>query len=307
MRVFVTGATGWVGAAVVKDLLAAGHQVLGLARAEDKAAALAATGAEVLRGTLDDLDLLRQGAKAADAVIHTAFNHDFSKFTENCAQDERAILAMGAVMEGTEKQILVTSGMARLAEGQGRLATEADRPPPVSPAYPRASEAAARALTGRGVRAGAVRLPPSVHGKGDHGFVPHLIELARQTGVSAYIGEGRNGWASVHRFDAAPVYRLALESSVADDIFHAVADEAVPFKAIAEEIGRQLGVPVRSLTPEQAAAHFGWFAVFAGLEMTASSRQTRDWLGWRPTHASLLADLEEGHYFGAAASSKFAE
>jgi nucleoside-diphosphate-sugar epimerase len=305
MRVFVTGATGWVGSAVTKDLLASGHQVLGLARAEEKAQALAATGAEVLRGTLDDLDLLRQGAEAADAVIHTAFSHDFSKFAENCAQDERAIATMGAVLEGTNKQLLVTSGMARLAEGQGRLAIEADRPPPVSPAYPRASEAAARALAGRGVRAGAVRLPPSVHGKGDHGFVPHLIALAREKGISAYIGAGNNGWASVHRFDAAPVYRLALESGVTDDIFHAVADEAVPFKEIAGLIGRKLGVPVRSLTPEEAAAHFGWFAVFAGLEMTASSQQTRDWLGWRPIQPSLLEDLEDGHYFDSGASSKF--
>lgn len=305
MRVFVTGATGWVGFAVVKDLLASGHEVLGLARAEAKVPALAATGAEVLRGSLDDLDILRQGAAAADAVIHTAFNHDFSKFLENCAQDERAIMAMGEVLEGSGKQILVTSGLARLAEGQGRLATEADMPPPVSPAYPRASEAAARKLAGRGVRAGVVRLPPSVHGTGDHGFVPHLVALARETGVSAYIGERANGWASVHRFDAAPIYRLALESGVVDDTFHAVADEAVPFKAIAELIGRKLGVPARSMTPEEAAAHFGWFAIFSGLDMTASSRQTRDWLGWRPIQPSLLEDLEDGHYFGDDSSAKF--
>lgn len=305
MRVFVTGATGWVGSAVVKELRASGHEVLGLARSGDKAGALAATGAEVLRGTLDDLDILTRGARAADAVIHTAFNHDFSKFVENCAQDERAITAMGAALEGTNKQILVTSGMARLAEGQGRLATEADMPPPVSSAYPRASEAAARALAKRGVRAGAVRLPPSVHGKGDRGFVPHLIALAREKGISAYVGEGRNVWASVHRFDAAPVYRLALESGVVDDTFHAVADEAVPFREIAETIGSELGVPVRSLTPEEAAAHFGWFALFVGLDMAASSQQTREWLGWRPVHSSLLADLEEGHYFAEGAVSKF--
>lgn len=290
MRVFVTGATGWVGSAVVKELISAGHQVTGLARSEDKAVALAATSAEVLRATLDDLDALHSAASAADAVIHTAFGHDFSKFAENVEQDRRAIETVGSALEGSDRPLIVTSGLAWLA--QGRAATEADVP---GPAFPRKSELAARALAGRGVRAAAVRLAPSVHGDGDHGFVPRLIGIAREKGVSAFIGEGLNHWAGVHRLDAARVYRLVLEQGATGHVYHAVADEGVPFREIAEVIGRRLGLPVESRGPE----HFGWFADFAGLDMSASSERTRARLGWEPTGPDLLTDLDQPGYYAA--------
>jgi len=292
MQVFVTGATGWVGSAVVEDLIAAGHRVTGLARDEAKAAVLAKTGATVVMGTLDDLDLLRASASAADAVIHTAFNHDFSKFADNAVQDRLAIEAFGSVLEGSDRPLLVTSGVARLA--QGRLATEADGPPS-DPGFPRKSDAAARALADRGVRATAIRLAPSVHGLGDYGFIPMLIGMARQAGVSAYIGEGLNRWAGVCRLDAARLYRLALEHGAPDPAYHAIDDEGVPFKAIAEVIGRHLGLPVESREPE----HFGWFAGFAGADMAASSVQTRARLGWTPTGPDLLSDIDQPGYFAA--------
>ncbi len=290
MRVFVTGATGWVGSAVVKELIGAGHRVTGLARSDDKAAALAASGAEVLRGTLDDLDLLRSAASAADGVIHTAFNHDFTKFAENAQQDLRAIETLGSALEGSSHQLLVTSGFARLAPG--RIATEADVPSS-DPSYPRKSEAAARALAERGVRAATIRLAPSVHGAGDHGFIPILIGIAREKGVSAYIGEGLNRWPGVHRLDAARLYRLALEQGATEPVYHAAADEGVPFKEIAAVIGRRLGLPVE----ERSREHFGWFADFAGADMPASSARTRSLLGWAPTGADLLTDIDQPGYY----------
>lgn len=295
MRVFVTGATGWVGSTVVQDLIAAGHQVLGLCRSDDKAAALAAAGARVHPGTLQDLDSLKSGASQSDAVIHTAFNHDFSKFAENSADEQRAIEAIGAVLEGSDRPLIATSGMALLAPGG--IATEQRPPRPASASFPRNPEAAIAALVARGVCATTVRLPPSVHGHGDHGFVPILIGIARQKGVSAYIGDGVNRWPAVHRLDAARVYRLALERGVEAGPFHAVAEEGVPFKEIAEVIGRRLNIPVVAQSPEAAAEHFGWFARFAAIDCAASSERTRSLLGWRPEQPGLIADVDHPAYF----------
>jgi len=293
MRVFVTGATGWVGSATVKDLIAAGHGVLGMARSDEGAKALKAAGAEAHRGTLEDLDSLRRGAAAAEGVIHCAFIHDFTRFAENGQVDKRAIEAMGEVLAGTGKPLIVTSGTAMLAPGG--VATE-DTAPPGDYVSPRQSEPAALAFLDRGVRAMVMRLPPSVHGAGDKGFVPTLIGVARAKGVSAYIGEGANRWTATHRLDAARAYRLAIEKGTAGARYHPIDEEGVAFRDIAAAIGAGLGVPVVSLTPEQAAEHFGFFAMFAGMDAAATGAKTRAALGWAPTQPGLLADIA-AHYF----------
>lgn len=300
MKVFVTGATGFVGAAVVRDMLAHGHQVLGLARSPGGEQALRGMGAEPLAGSLEALDTLRAGVDRADAVVHTGFMHDFSRYAEACAMDRAAIMALGAAVGTSGKPFVVTSGLAAL-DAAGRSAVETDRALPPSARYPRASEAAAADLNGQGIRTSVMRLPPSVHGGGDHGFVPLLIQMAREKGLSAHVGAGVNLWPAVHVGDAASAYRRAVEHGPHAGAWHAVAEEGVPFKAIAQAIAAGLGVPCLSLEPDAAPGHFGWFQDFARIDQAASSALTRARLGWSPQGPGLISDIRDGGYFSGAA------
>jgi nucleoside-diphosphate-sugar epimerase len=297
MRVFVTGATGFIGSAVVQELIGAGHTVVGLTRSDAAATALVAAGAEPHCGSLDDLDSLKRGAKAADGVIHLAFIHDFSQYVANGETDLRAVEAMGSALAGSGRPLVVTSGTTVFVP-PGWSLTEDDAGDPASVGAPRvASEDAVLRLAEQGVRASVVRLPPSVHGDGDRAFVPALIGIARATGVSAHVGDGRNRWPAVHRLDAARLFRLALENAPAGSRLHGVADEGVMVRDIAEVIGRRLNLPVVSKPPEEAAVHFGWLTGFLGIDCLASSAKTQALLGWQPTQAGLIADLDHPRYF----------
>lgn len=289
MRVFVTGATGFVGSAVVQELIGSGYEVLGLARSDAAAESLIAAGAKVHRGDIDRLETVRAGAIASDGVVHTAFNHDLSKWAANCESDRLVIEALGDALAGSKRPLVVTSGLLG-AELTKSVLTTKDIPRV-------ASEEAADAVAERGVHASVVRLPTSVHGDGDHGFVHRLISIAREKRASAYVGDGLNRWPAVHRLDAAQLFRLVLEKGSAGGRYHAVADDGVPFKDIAGVIGKRLDVPVVSKTSEQAADHFGWFAHFAMIDWPNSSQQTRRILGWAPKQVGLLQDLDRPSYF----------
>lgn len=295
MRIFLTGASGFVGSAVARELIDGGHQVLGLARNDAAAKTLASLGVEAHRGELSDTSSLAAGARECDGVIHAAFIHDWANYAAAAQTDQRAIETLGAAMAESNRPLLVTSGTL-LVQRTGNLATEEGAP---DPRFPRKSEQAALAVASKGVRVSVLRLPPSVHGDGDHGFVPALIALARQKGVSAYVGEGLNRWPAVHRLDAARLYRLALEKGSSGARYHGVADEGVPFRDIAHVIGRRLNVPVVSKTPEESTDHFGWLAHFVSVDCPASSAQTRQQLGWRPTQPLLIPDIDRPGYFQA--------
>ena len=295
MRVFLTGANGWIGSAVARELIGAGHSVVGLVRSKEGGGALSAAGATPLLGSLADGDVLRRGAGDADGVIHTAFGLDFSDYEKLSREDARAIETFGEVFAGSDRPVLVTSGLGLLPAGE--TFTE-DARPAVIPQYPRASEQTAFALAERGVRASVVRPARSVHGLGErHGFAPQLAGVAREKGFSAYVGDGQGLWPAVHRLDAARVFRLALERGARGEAFHAVA-EGVPFKLMAEAIGRQVGVPAKSLTPEEAEAHFGGLGVWVTGGGPASSEKTRAVLGWEPKEIGLIPDIDRPQYYG---------
>ena len=306
MRVLVTGSTGWIGSAVVPELLGAGHEVVGLARSDTAAAALAAAGAGVVRASLDDLDRLGSAAADADGVVHLAFKHEeaFSgDYAAAVAADRRAIATFGAALAGSGRPLVIASGLA--GHRSGVVLTERDAPEVEGHAGVRAlSERDALALSASGVRSASVRLAPTVHGDGDGGFVATLVDVARRTGVSGYVGDGANHWPAVHRQDAATLFRLAVESAPAGSVLHGAAERGVPLRDVAEAVGRHLDLPVRSIAPQDAAAHFGWLAGFLALDVVASSELTREVLGWTPTGPGLLDDLARGHYFRAPAADR---
>lgn len=318
MRIFVTGATGWIGSAVVRELLQSGHEVIGLARSDKSAAALVEVGAKVQRGTLDNIASLRKGAAVADGAIHLAYYHGFSqasistrtrvllggnprnavmRFAKSAqAADQRAIETLGTSLGGRHKTLVVA--FPTMALSPGRLATEADAADPNSVGGVRAqSEQATLVLTSQGVRTSVVRIAPSVHGPGDHGLVSQLIDIACKKGVSAYVGEGTNRWPAIHRIDAAHLFCLALEKAATGSRLHAVAEEGIPFRDIAYAIGRNLKLPVDSISPEEASSHFGWLGSFVSNDNPVSNALTQEQLNWKPEHVGLLADIEQGHYF----------
>jgi nucleoside-diphosphate-sugar epimerase len=306
MRVFVTGASGWIGSAVVPELIGAGHQVTGLARSDASAAALTAAGAQVHRGTLDDLDSLRSAAAASDGVIHLAFKHDIAftgDFQGAADADRRAVETFGEALAGSDRPFVIASGTLGLAPG--RVATERDghgSDPALAglglgPQTRLATAEVTLSLASRGVRSSVVRLPPTVHGEGDNGFMPTIVGIARDKGVSGYIGDGANRWPAVHRLDAAHLFRLALENAPAGSTLHAIADEGVPIRDIAEVIGRHLDLPVVAISPEGAGEHFTWLAGFLAADSPASSTVAQELLGWHPTQPGLIDDLDKGHYF----------
>lgn len=294
MRIFVTGASGFIGSAVVPELIGAGHQVVGLARSDASAQALVAAGAQAHRGSLEDLESLRAGAAESDGVIHLAFIHDFSRFAANCETDRQAIGALGSALAGSARPLIVTAGLGVLAPG--RPATEEDAPIPSDAGFPRSvSEEAAASSLALGARVSVMRLP-QVHDPNKQGLITFMIALAREKGLSAYVGDGANRWPAVHVLDAAKLYRLAFEKGAPGLRYHAVAEEGVPLREIAEAIGRRVNVPVNSITADEAAGHFGWLGHFVTADLLASSTLTREWLGWNPVRPGIISDLDRGRY-----------
>ncbi len=300
MRILVTGASGWIGSATVPELIGAGHEVVGLARSEASAAAIEAAGATAVRGGLEDLDVLREAATSSDGLAHLAFNHDWMQTGdfEGAAQLDRAAVELfGEVLAGSDRPLVIASGLFGVAPG--RAATEVDGHEPTEGfgATRHGTAELTLSFADRGIRSSVVRLPPTVHGDGDKGFVPTIIGVARDKGVSGYIGDGANRWPAVHRFDAARLFRLAIESAPAGSTLHGVGDEGVPIRELAEAIGRGLDLPVTSVAQDDAAAHFGWIAPLLGTDTPATCAITRELLGWEPTHPGLIEDLDQGHYF----------